>query len=84
MGFVHWLLKLTKYCSLHIFFFFSIEHLHPPILNAVPEVIFGNLQPMVVVVTTPNVEFNIIFPDLKGFRHYDHKFEWTRAEFRAW
>jgi hypothetical protein len=49
-----------------------------------PEVIFGHLQPNVVVVTTPNCEFNVLFPGLKKFRHYDHKFEWTRAEFQTW
>jgi hypothetical protein len=49
-----------------------------------PGVIFGYLQPKVVVVTTPNCEFNVLFPDLKRFRHYDHKFEWTREEFQSW
>lgn len=38
--------------------------------------------------TTPNFEFNVLFPDFKQgvrkFRHPDHKFEWTRAEFEAW
>ena len=49
-----------------------------------PETVFGQLSPKVVIVTTPNVEFNVLFPGLKGFRHYDHKFEWTRAEFQEW
>lgn len=40
-----------------------------------------------VVFTTPNFEFNVlfgapIFPN--GFRHDDHKFEWTRLEFQEW
>lgn len=61
-----------------------IEHLEPDILSSMPEVVFGHLSPKVVIVTTPNVEFNILFPGLKGFRHYDHKFEWTRAEFEEW
>lgn len=61
-----------------------IEHLEPDILDSVPKVVFGQLSPKVVIVTTPNVEFNVLFPDLKGFRHYDHKFEWTRAEFQEW
>ena len=35
--------------------------------------------------TTPNSEFNIVFgPDFSGFRHWDHKFEWTRKEFEDW
>ncbi|CAH3024563.1 unnamed protein product [Porites evermanni] len=61
-----------------------IEHLEPDILSSMPEVVFGHLSPKVVIVTTPNVEFNVLFPGLKGFRHYDHKFEWTRAEFEEW
>lgn len=61
-----------------------IEHLEPDILDLMPKAVFGQLSPKVVMVTTPNVEFNVLFPDLKGFRHYDHKFEWTRAEFEKW
>lgn len=36
--------------------------------------------------TTPNAEYNVRFPGLPAgqFRHPDHRFEWTRAEFRAW
>ncbi len=34
--------------------------------------------------TTPNAEFNVLFPGFKGFRHPDHKFEWSRAEFQDW
>lgn len=63
---------------------FRIEHLEPDILGLMPEAVFGQMSPKVVMVTTPNVEFNVLFPDLKGFRHYDHKFEWTRAEFQEW
>jgi hypothetical protein len=39
-----------------------------------------------VVVSTPNAEYNALFPNLPAgaFRHADHRFEWTRAEFRAW
>jgi hypothetical protein len=37
-------------------------------------------------VTTPNVEYNVLFETLPAgqFRHHDHRFEWTRAEFRQW
>ena len=35
--------------------------------------------------TTPNQEFNVLFPNFDGpFRHWDHKFEWTRSEFELW
>ncbi len=39
-----------------------------------------------VIVTTPNAEHNVLFPNLAdgAFRHPDHRFEWTRAQFRAW
>ena len=32
------------------------------------------------------MEYNATFPDLPAgsFRHKDHRFEWTRAEFHAW
>ena len=61
-----------------------IEHLVPPVLEMVPSVLFGKLSPRVVVVTTPNAEFNVLFTDLTGFRHWDHKFEWTRKQFENW
>ena len=64
---------------------FRIEHLEPEILEKVPANIFGNLKPKIVVITTPNREFNVLFPDFEGpFRHWDHKFEWDRAQFRSW
>ncbi len=36
--------------------------------------------------TTPNVEFNVLFSDLPvgRLRHRDHRFEWTRTEFADW
>ena len=47
-------------------------------------ILFGFMTPVSVIVTTPNSEFNPLLPGLVGFRHYDHKFEWTRAEFQTW
>jgi len=39
-----------------------------------------------VVITTPNVEYNVKCETLPAgkFRHKDHRFEWTRAEFQSW
>lgn len=56
------------------------------VLSKVPENIFGRIQPKLAIFTTPNQEYNFIFPSLhnNGFRHDDHKFEWTRQEFRQW
>ena len=75
---------LINYWIIIITFFFRIEHLEGDVLDAMPKALFGLLKPKVVLVTTPNVEFNVLFPGLQGFRHYDHKFEWTRAEFQQW
>lgn len=43
-------------------------------------------QPKTVVLTTPNREYNVKWESLPAgkFRHRDHRFEWTRAEFQAW
>ncbi|XP_076280297.1 hen1 methyltransferase isoform X2 [Lasioglossum baleicum] len=61
-----------------------IEHLYPDTLRDLPENIFGFIKPKVAVMTTPNAEFNVLFPNFTGFRHPDHKFEWTRQEFEHW
>ena len=63
-----------------------IEHVDPPRLEALERVLFQFARPRVVVVTTPNREYNARFPSLPAgrMRHRDHRFEWTRAEFRAW
>jgi len=63
-----------------------IEHLDEARLAAFERVLFGAARPRVVVMTTPNREYNARFPNLAAgqFRHADHRFEWTRAEFRAW
>ncbi|KAM7344280.1 hen1 methyltransferase isoform 3-T3 [Cochliomyia hominivorax] len=63
-----------------------IEHLHKDVLDKVPENIFDFIQPKVAIFSTPNSEFNILFEPLQenGFRHYDHKFEWSRKEFQTW
>ncbi|KAJ4444026.1 hypothetical protein ANN_05815 [Periplaneta americana] len=61
-----------------------IEHLYPDTLEAVPFTVFGFIQPLVAIFTTPNSDFNVLFPDFTGFRNTDHKFEWTRAQFKDW
>ncbi|MCI0462401.1 MAG: 3' terminal RNA ribose 2'-O-methyltransferase Hen1 [Gemmataceae bacterium] len=63
-----------------------IEHLDPPRLTAFERALFGFARPGTVVVTTPNVEYNVKFETLPAgkLRHRDHRFEWTRAEFQAW
>ena len=63
-----------------------IEHLDQPRLMALERVLFEFARPRHVVITTPNREYNVLFPTLPPgkFRHGDHRFEWTRAEFTSW
>lgn len=63
-----------------------IEHLDPPRLKAFERVAFEFARPGTVVLTTPNAEYNVRWPSLPAgrFRHRDHRFEWTRAEFQTW
>ncbi len=63
-----------------------IEHLEPNRLEALEQTIFGFARPKMLVVTTPNAEYNQRYETLAAgkFRHDDHRFEWTRAEFEDW
>ena len=59
--------------------------------------LLGRCAPLRLIVSTPNKEYNVAFlrpppgpqppppPVSKyGLRNSDHRFEWTRAEFKAW
>ncbi|MFC7329430.1 3' terminal RNA ribose 2'-O-methyltransferase Hen1 [Marinactinospora rubrisoli] len=72
-----------------------VEHVDPSRLPALEQAVFGHAAPRTVVVTTPNIEYNVRYaglaasadapPEAPGrLRHADHRFEWTRAEFAAW
>ncbi|MBD9728117.1 3' terminal RNA ribose 2'-O-methyltransferase Hen1 [Streptomyces caniscabiei] len=63
-----------------------VEHLDLPRLPALEYAVFGSARPRTVLVTTPNVEYNVRWESLPAghARHGDHRFEWTRAEFRTW
>lgn len=63
-----------------------IEHVDIERLPALEAAVFGGASPASVVVTTPNSEYNRLYDTLRpgAFRHEDHRFEWTRAEFRGW
>ncbi|MGW4893926.1 3' terminal RNA ribose 2'-O-methyltransferase Hen1 [Kitasatospora sp. NPDC004240] len=63
-----------------------IEHLDLPRLPALEYAVFGAARPAAAVVTTPNVEYNVRWESLPAghVRHADHRFEWDRAQFRAW
>ncbi|XP_006919857.2 small RNA 2'-O-methyltransferase isoform X1 [Pteropus alecto] len=60
-----------------------IEHLDEKDLARFPEVVFGYLSPAMVVISTPNSEFNPLFPAVT-LRDSDHKFEWNRRQFQTW
>ncbi|KAM9848849.1 small RNA 2'-O-methyltransferase [Aulostomus maculatus] len=61
-----------------------IEHLPLTDVELFSGVVFGYMAPLAAIVSTPNSEYNPLLPGLTGFRHNDHKFEWTRAEFQSW
>ncbi|MEF9913943.1 3' terminal RNA ribose 2'-O-methyltransferase Hen1 [Streptomyces sp. P5-A9] len=63
-----------------------VEHLDLPRLPALEYAVFGSARPRTVLVTTPNVEYNVRWETLPAghVRHSDHRFEWTREEFRDW
>jgi 3' terminal RNA ribose 2'-O-methyltransferase Hen1 len=63
-----------------------VEHQDPPRLRSFERALFESARPAHVVLTTPNVEYNVRFPTLPAgqLRHKDHRFEWTRHEFEAW
>lgn len=87
-----------------------IEHLPEPVLQKFPDLLFGKYRPRIVVITTPNYDFNRFFDRRGGrgrggsgaeeetvngfkdptgrtervFRDDDHKFEWTKQEFKDW
>jgi 3' terminal RNA ribose 2'-O-methyltransferase Hen1 len=63
-----------------------IEHLDEPRLSAMERVVFEFARPGIVIITTPNREYNVMWETLPAgsMRHRDHRFEWTRGQFQAW
>ncbi|KAL3162894.1 hypothetical protein ABBQ32_009341 [Trebouxia sp. C0010 RCD-2024] len=67
-----------------------VEHLDPTPLHNLGPCLLGGLQPKLLVVTTPNREYNAVLHQLGNallpnkLRNTDHRFEWTRAEFQGW
>jgi 3' terminal RNA ribose 2'-O-methyltransferase Hen1 len=62
------------------------EHLDPTRLSAFERTVFEFARPGTVVLTTPNREYNVTWDNVGAnkLRHADHRFEWTRDEFRVW
>ena len=63
-----------------------IEHIDPPRLTSLALSLFGDAAPRLVIITTPNIEYNALFESMEPgkLRHSDHRFEWTRKEFEDW
>lgn len=63
-----------------------IEHIEAERLPAFEQAVFGHARPAAIVITTPNREYNVLFEGMAegAFRHGDHRFEWSRDEFRHW
>ncbi len=63
-----------------------IEHVDLSRLVSLEAAVFGHARPGRVVVTTPNSDYNPTWESLPAgeFRHRDHRFEWTRAQFHEW
>jgi 2-polyprenyl-3-methyl-5-hydroxy-6-metoxy-1,4-benzoquinol methylase len=62
-----------------------IEHIDPARLSRLEHGLLRHLGAPLVVITTPNAEYNPLLGLAPGrLRHPEHRFEWSRARFRAW
>ena len=63
-----------------------IEHMEQNRLRAFERVLFEFARPKTAIITTPNVEYNINYVNMKegAMRHNDHRFEWTREQLKDW
>lgn len=71
-----------------------VEHLDPEPLAKFGEIVLGRMRPETLLVSTPNIEYNPILQGLPWggpidygevkLRNDDHRFEWTRSQFRTW
>ncbi len=63
-----------------------IEHMDLSRLEGMCINLFEALGPPLLIITTPNRDYNAVWDNLPAghVRHHDHRFEWTREEFGAW
>ena len=63
-----------------------IEHIDEERLGAFKASLFGYAAPRSIIITTPNLEYNVLFEGMpKGkLRHSDHRFELDRPTFKKW
>jgi hypothetical protein len=63
----------------------TLEHIAPSHLPRVERAVFAGMHPRLLLVTTPNQEYNVLHGMAAGRkRHPGHHFEWTRAQFQHW
>jgi 3' terminal RNA ribose 2'-O-methyltransferase Hen1 len=63
----------------------TIEHIPPHELSAMEHAVFTCYRPKLVIVTTPNQDYNTLYGlGLGRLRHPEHYFEWSRLRFRHW
>ncbi|MFA9557742.1 3' terminal RNA ribose 2'-O-methyltransferase Hen1 [Evansella sp. AB-rgal1] len=61
-----------------------IEHIEEFRLPKIMKTILTDYQPSMLLITTPNHEYNQVYDMPEGYRHPDHRFEWSRNEFYEW
>ncbi len=63
----------------------TLEHLEPEHLSRLERSVFTRLRPGLVLITTPNREYNALYGLAPGeLRHPHHRFEWDRPRFERW
>lgn len=63
----------------------TLEHIKPSRLSLVERAVFQHSRPRIVLITTPNQEYNVLHGMEPGQRrHPGHHFEWDREKFRRW
>jgi len=63
----------------------TIEHIPPRELSRVERVVFGQMRPQWLFMTTPNRDYNPLLGLAPGqYREADHRFEWGRERFCDW
>jgi small RNA 2'-O-methyltransferase len=63
----------------------TIEHIAPESLSRLERAVFEVARPRIVLMTTPNREYNPLFGlAADELRDAEHRFEWCRHRFRGW
>ncbi|KAF8356735.1 henn-1 [Pristionchus pacificus] len=61
-----------------------IEHMPLEKATELLKCVLEKIKPQKFILSTPNFEYNVAFNKQTSFRHDDHHFEFTRAEFKEW